>query len=393
MVTTVSSSKPVKSPFDILNSQLEKDSDAVDQINVPIKKIFDDVLKPTELAPLTNNEAKKVLSKTTTNQKSFLAPQEVIIYLERLIFEKRPLKSLKFDIEESGSIEDVAKLLADSKLLSVVEKQDMLKIIGLENFLSGASESLNQELTVARKYYISFLGPYIRKSRIDKEGYQKLMADLGVKKEMPKRNEPKELTLARSEYENLKHRIRETISENRVESDLSEAETFSSELIKIVKPEAILLPEKLFTVWDRSINNKTIDFLLAEKEILPKKESVIQKNDDSIPEVSKISINPPVENSSIQKEVYEIESTNPKEEKFPSEYEGNNVLVIRVKGEKADSIRVLFNEKEIALGGISKKGLEISIKPEFKAGWLFAKTPEERAFKKKILPFLKTFKY
>ncbi|MFZ2521936.1 MAG: hypothetical protein WAX44_02315 [Minisyncoccia bacterium] len=420
MVTTTDLKKPIPSPFDILTSQTEKveKSETSDIYNIPIKKIFDSVPKPTELEPLmgADGSQKIPINKKTSPKKSFFVPQIALDFVESLIRNNRPLKSLRFDLEESNSIEEALEHIDDSKLLLISEKQDLLKILGFEDKSPEAEVILDEELAKARKNYISLQGPYIRKNQIHKESYAKIMADFGVEKEMPKRDVPKEVMEARLEYEDLKLRKKGLLGENSTEFIVTEQEFFSDELFKIVKPEASPYISKLSNIWNHSENDSSIDFLLLDIDFLKKTESqeaVFEglrteinltttevspilankvENDTILAKRAENAENLPVENFSVQKEVFEQESASPKEEVFPSEYEGNQIKVIKEGIDDTFIIRVTFNDKDIALGEIVKNNLKIKLKPEFKAGWFYVKTPEERAFKEKILPFLKTLK-
>lgn len=401
MVTVVDSKTPIKSPFDILTSQEENGEGEI--YNIPIRKIFEKVPKPTELEPVNNGgDSQSNLQKVKINKvipkREIIIPREALNYIEKLILDKRPLKSLRFDLEEALTLEDVVKIISDSKLLSSVEKQDMLRLLGYKN-INIDNENLEKELSLAREEYVSLFGHHTRKTLAHKKNFKELITEFGVDREMPKREEPKTLREARINYENYIKIKKENMGEGTLNFVLSEAEEVTKKINKIIMPGASPYIEKLNRVWSRSDNSSSIDFLLAGLDISKKS---IDPNpvfagfrageDEKLGKIEKKIENWLVEKTPVQNITKEAESTGPKEEAFPFEFKGKKLEVIKEGVDGSFTIRVIFEGKDIAIGELTKKGLNIELKPEYKAGWFFVKTPEEVAFKEKVMPFLKTLK-
>lgn len=297
--------KPIKSPFDILNAQVgsaQNASDPQDEFKIPIKKVFDNLPKPTELEPIP------VVARTgdtagSTSTVHFKAPRESLDFLDELIIKnKRPLKALRFDVSESSSKDEIVKFINQTSLLIQVEKNKLIELLGGEHTVKpvvGGNPALPndpllptepavvlpeivhpektlpmvQEVTMdeARRDYTDLLAPYLRKINIDKKNFEKLMAEFGVNKKMPKKDEPLDLVRAKEEYLNTKNaKIKNIAPESSLlEFNLGETSDFREELISKLDPKISKFSVRAGQLWDKapsSANDQSTSFLLEDVE-------------------------------------------------------------------------------------------------------------------------------
>ena len=273
------------SPFDVLARQ-EDDSSA--SHHIPIKKIkFENMPKPTNLDPLN------------------------------------PVK-----------FEDKVNEL---NIKTISTKKTFANILDL---------NLDKELEEARSDYIEHLVSYNKKIESDKTKYKKLMAGLGVDKEMPAKDEPRELAFSKVKYFEIKEKKKKFLGEGGKMFDLKEASIFEEALEKALSP---IVPEKQ----------------VKKEPLILKKPKIEEKKENTLTSTANTNV-------------------------IHIDFEGKKLEIIYTKN--SHKVEVLLNDKQIAVGSMTEKGPKIKINPGLKASFLLAPTLEQRAFEK-ALTHIKTLKF
>jgi hypothetical protein len=430
--------------FDVLRFQA---GESVVGYSVPLKKIrFEDIaLRPTELTPIKPEkphqpihhkekievkkpEAEIVVPKEKTEEKIFTVPQTLLKYLDTLIIEeKRPLNALRWDVSESKREKEVEDLISGSKLSSD-EKKKALDLLNSHSLNTMINSDVLEKLSLAREEYVSELVPYLSKVKEDKKSYEKLMSSLGTNREMPKKDEPKELVSTKKEYFSLKTQALKTMPQ---ESRIDEAEKLWQSIIdsfsskKYLNKAVMLLDksneddkEQVSLALANNINllsysnpksSPAYDGLRVENPKDKKVEAFFQKKEIEVkpqpedklenkPEVKIFGVEPETKVKIEVKETPKVESSaTPPPEAYvlPPQDKSVNLdflgKIIQVISRPDKTVSVLLSGVEIASGTVSPKGAEVKILPQYKSGWLLDKTPEEKAldFAK---PTIKTLK-
>ena len=193
--------KEKKSFLDILQTQIDP------IIQIPIKKIgFDKVKKPTELEPYDIEKENKFAlhgKKKEKTLKPFSTPKPVIEYIVSLIKDKKlPLKALKWELEESTSIEEAHEHITRSKVLSTDDMKQADNLLGFHSYkaLNIDPDDLNNKIIEAKQDYLNLLKEHGEVVSQKQVSFGKIMQSLGVEREMPNHPESPELSQARNEY-------------------------------------------------------------------------------------------------------------------------------------------------------------------------------------------------
>ncbi len=239
--------------FDVLNSQRGGGDDAVHVIK--IKKnigdvVFAKIIQPTELNPVEEEGEENVVveTKKETKAEKYVVPREIVDYLDQLIVKKKlPLRTLKFDIEFSGSKEEVARHLKEhtakignidapdlDKLYAMIGYGIQDEIPSIPDVASENNQSIPEieekhidegavsvsllsvpepvtatesektltlvDLSILRSSYVAELVAYRKKMREASKLFEMMVSNLGGKRDMPRKPEPVELIKAREEY-------------------------------------------------------------------------------------------------------------------------------------------------------------------------------------------------
>ena len=162
----------------------------------------------------------------TINSKSFL---DVLARQDENKASIIPVKKIRFeDLPKPTNIEPLAPVKAPDgeialKIKTVSAQHTGAKVIDF---------NLEEELNEVRGDYIKILVAYEKKLNQDKATFSKIMADLGGNKEMSNREEPKELTLARTKYEEVKEKKRIFLKQDVATFNVRESTVFDEELKK-----------------------------------------------------------------------------------------------------------------------------------------------------------------
>ena len=427
---------PKKGHFDVLHSQTEEGADV--EHRIPIKIDFANIPKPTELEPLRPKpdridinpkmgiklERPVEQERETEAEEKFAVPAALIAYLDRLIIKgKRPLKGLKFDVEESSSVDEIVHHLSYSDLITPEETEEMLAMAGhsaskteihreikddvekdakqntrATNVKSEEIEDLDQKLSRARLEYAQQLVPYLEAIRSKRSLYLKLMSDLGVSKDMPLKDKPRELVDARKEYLEIRKKKKESLQGGDIAYDIEEISLLRREILNMLPSHTQEVVGKGIKGWDkipRQDNTKVLTALADNLTFLsytpppeaPAYEGLRVKPEDFIekktmPKVAE-EIKPEVLTTGLSSET-KTEKLSSNEVVFPLDFEGKRLEVVRGGKENPKMVRVVLNGEEIASGTITDRGPDIKIDTRFKAGFLLAETEQERAFKKAL---------
>lgn len=382
--------KPSPSPYlDILHKQSE-DSDV--EYHIPIRKIkFEDTPKPTELAP------EKPQKSTVENK--FAVPNVALDYLDDMIFRRKiPVRSLRFDIENSTSISEAVKYLTNAR----VDEEDRKKLLSFfgdkktEEVTVFNESSFDSKLEEARVEYASELVPHLQKTKSHRKVYEKMMSSLGEDREMPKKAESRELVHTRDEYFKVREeRSKSLFGTNGDVSDaVLEVSKLQDEVIKKHSTKEQKFVNKALKLWDANISDvhETVTLpMLGDVEFVAHRSRfdglrtndpvVLDQNQTPVVQVEKRETAPVVVKNTVLSKNGNIEL----------DFEGKKLDIVRGGEEGQLALSVLLDKKEIARGFLTNKGPDIKIHKEFKHMFLMVDTEEERAFKKAMV-LIKTFK-
>ncbi|MFZ2621164.1 MAG: hypothetical protein WAX85_01560 [Minisyncoccia bacterium] len=363
-------------PFDVLDSQRDPNHRGGGATRIKIR--FEKLRKPTELEPLYEEKIKDkkpvetiitALKKAREEEpERFKAPRVLVSHINKLVLGGRKLKALAFDIEEATSTDEIRKILNskfEKDLITKNERDEMLTLLddsrtGDQKEETVTPEKLQEEVTTVQPEIIENIPEeghplQIKRKKIDmlKNSYGIVIEHVGgTHSQLEQRIIDKSNALWKGNDRDVT-----------VASFLMSGEVQNFEKQPEIKP-----------VFEQSVDIPVVN--TTEQEV---KDGPEIKQETS--ELSTGAIE-------VKKEDKTEKASTREEETSPVEFEGKNVQIVR-RGK--NSIKVLFDGKEIAIGLITSKGPSIKIKNEFKAGWLFAPTDAERAFQK-ALKLIKTFK-
>ena len=417
-----------KAYLDALHSQTDNP-----EHRIPITKItkirdFSEIQKkPTDI-DLSELEEKTERSE----EKKFSVPQPLLDKLEELVKEGHQLRSLKFDIEESLSVDEIVKRLSSSTLLTPKETEELLTLVWYtknktqifeqekEKITQVESvEDLDEKLARTRGDFVELFVPYIKSIDDKKIAYAKLILNLKENSPMPTLDEPKELVLARREYLEVRKQKRE-LSEDKDLFDIEETAILRAEIWKLTSERVGMIIEKGAKNWSRSQDNENASLALLEDlgflvhpipapvpvysgfrpspEELKKAEEVIEIKPEEIIPVAQVipvietqqarspELVPEVKAEQVQAQEVVKEETISSPDVIPEfivpiPFGEKEIKVCRGSGDDMSIIRVLLNDVEIAKGKITNKGSEIKIHKNFEHTFMMADTEEEKALK------------
>ncbi len=382
------------------------------EYKIPIKKIdFRTLRKPTDIDPLPQEkeaispeEKSGVIFESTVSSQSYKTPNKLIEYINILIKENRPLKGLRWDIEEAKSLDEIVSRLTKTNLLSKEECDEAISCCQYPNkeiklhvaYTDPHHEST--DLTLARKEYVEALVPYLKKLEEKKISYRKLMQGLGAQKDMPLPGEPKELVNARNDY--YKARNKDKKSSGQIEKiyDIMEVSNLRQEILALQSERTQIFIDRANKKWEkisRIDNVNVLTALLSDLTFLsyvpPKDENYVGLRPEKI-NIQEVIEEKPVETKS---EVVE-EKQEPKADHAIQisnlTFDDKPLQVILNTDAEPQTIQVIFNDNEIASGTLTRKGPSIKVHSRYKAGFLLAKTMEEKAFENANSLIIKNFK-
>lgn len=117
-----------------------------------------------------------------------------------------------------------------------------------------------------------------------------------------------------------------------------------------------------------------VEVMEALNNFVPKNDELVVEKSPEESQSGNVAKNAPVDSTIAE------EPQNP-QNVFPTEYEGKSLEVQHGFPGKPNEIRVFYDNKEIAVGEVTRDGGKIKVKKEFKSGFLLADTIEERALK------------
>lgn len=366
--------------FGVLDSQREANAEAF-----PGDDLFRKMKKPTDidLSSFSKSEQKQNTNTSKIFQKKeiskFKVHPEVINYIDNLILtEKLPLKTLRFDINESVSNEEVIKYILDSKILTQKHKDEILSLIGfkkseeLDFVTKPENTSINKDdlvndLEKLRAEYVEELVPYLEKITRDKKVFLGLMSQFGEKREMPEKDLPKSLVSVKNEYFNVRKKYSKTFENFDALEDLSEVENMREAVLSHLSDSVKEKLNKSEKNFDKVIGDFSIA-LSFDLDLLPQTESTFDglrvREDGFTPAVS-------LQNPS--------EDVSKKESSL--EFDGRKIVVTGTTVDGQVVVKVFWGGVEIAKGSFTPKGPKVKINSEFKHGFLMADTKEEQALK------------
>ncbi len=113
-----------------------------------------------------------------------------------------------------------------------------IKTLSAKNtFSQMTSANLEKDLVSSREDYAELLALQQKKIEADKEKYKQLIANFNVEREMPKKEEPKELVLARLKYMGLLDKKRLGSKQDEITIDLEE----NKRLEELIKTKSLTL--------------------------------------------------------------------------------------------------------------------------------------------------------
>ncbi len=345
--------------FDVLHSQLSPEQLENMERKVPIR--FENMRKPTEIYPVVEEE---------------ILPKK----LEKI---KIPEK-----IEKKLEVKS-----AESSLHPAKEKMTMEE---------------NDRISSARKEYLVHLHNYLKSVRSRRELFTKTISGFGIDKQMPQLTESKELLDAEGIYFSAINEANKGFLEgfHNIEIVVAEQEKENnivfSRLSDAFSPREKNIHRKAMQSWDgfSEEKNKLAEALLNENNVKfqksPKAPSYTGfragKNIDEETKDMKVFAKVEEMSKEVLEKVQEQKVTeNSRTMQFDYEGKPVEILLTRENGANDETLRVFFQNKEIAKGLLTKSGLQVRLHPAFKAGFLFAKTDSQKAFEK-ILPNLKSLK-
>ncbi len=377
-----------KNDFDVLASQ-------EDASKKPTR--FEDIPKPTELPPLPRiekTEAKPAPADSPTPaepefREKFIVPRLLLEYIHELVKSGRKLKVLEFDISEAVSETQIKNILdakLESGLVSGEEKKEML---GLLTDLKTETEM--QDIKIEKS------AAEIKKD----ESINLIVEELD---EHPVRSR-------RKKVQNLKINhgiVMENIGEMHTPLEQSIIDK-STKLWKGTEREGEL---SLALMTDGPLQfhkepevplTKSFDGVVKKQIKMPEKISNGQDMSRSPLDMGNIgNINSGEDMSKPVFDTFDTGNTGKVEKMMeapdvtieksqPSilmeDFGGKPIQVVK----DGTNITISFGGKEIAEGVITADGHKIRLHKEFKAGFLFAKTDEEKAFER-ALTLIKSFK-
>ena len=366
--------------FDILKSQTEQSRKSVR---------FEDIPKPTELPPLppsavaTEKKSNTSILGVKENQEKmekFIVPKPLSEYINKLIKGGRKLKVLAFDVEEAISEEQVKNILytkLQSGLINESEKKEMFNLLTNSK---GIVESKKQEMPAmseakneAVKLYVEEKDEHPVRSRRKKISVLQNMHGIVVEK-VGETHTPVEKSIIDKSNKLWKGTNRE------MEISLQFLKDGSIDFYK--EPEVVTVTPPI----------RSFDGILRKQVKEPIKEvAKEQAKEIEVLETPAVSPIVPPEKTTEKAAEKSIEKPKGKTEEKTEVKTGSNTLALDFQGKTVEVVRkeneltVVYDGKEIAKGTMTVKGPEIKINKEFKAGFLFAKTNEEKAFEKALL--------
>lgn len=372
MGLSIFGSKNKGNGFDVLSSQTE-----------PIKKPlrFEDIPKPTELKPLlpigkveknpTAGEAGEISAAEKVEK--FIVPRELTEYIRKLIKGGRKLKVLEFDVSEAVSETQIKSILnakLDTGLISESEKREMLGI------LTGSKPEIKMENKKDEALKLVVEEQDEHPVRLRRKKVQNLKSTHGIIVEgVGDTHTPLEQGIIDKSTKLWKGTDRET--------------EISLQFLKGASLEFHIEPEPVVASPLPIV--KSFDGVFRKKVKEPAKSAVADRPTPVEPEfrekaaeivAPRIIVTENKEEKPIGKPIGKIVE-KPQSNTLTVDFQGRVVRAVNERG----IVTVTFDGKEIAKG----LAMDIKIKKEFKAGFLFAKTAEEQAFEK-ALPLIKSFK-
>ncbi|HEY0221004.1 MAG TPA: hypothetical protein VGC58_02150, partial [Candidatus Paceibacterota bacterium] len=244
-----------------------------------------------------------------------------------------------------------------------------------------------ENLDFARREYIEILKPSLDKNKKDKAIYAKIMAELGGNEDMPEKDEPKELKIARKEYEKTK-----VEAFSGLEGEIRELEVFKNKLLELFEERSRKIVERSLVIFDNYQNNVLVsegllsgDISEVDKIVNPNSFTGMRTEKTPISEDSgtKLPERPKVSPVDIDVAIKEALAQNV----ISLDWEGKRIEIKQA----GEAISVFLEGKEIAGGFMSPHGPKVRINKEYNSGFFLADTVQEKALKfaKKTIEKLK----
>jgi hypothetical protein len=418
-----------KPPLDVLRRQTHDDSSAN---HIPVKKMgdlgFGNVKKPTEIIPEKNiaQVAPAELKTAETKQVNiFVPPSELVRYLKELMVrDGKRLYLLFFDIQYSSSIEEIIGYIQNKDLgLTEEERVKALGLIGYsemkapatvsevpeekteekqeENTEGNTEEKPKEEiekkeesvstyhaaitLEDARKNFATESAAYLSKVKFEKENFAKMMESLGGSKEMPRKDEPEELSEAKKDYFDLRKKSLDLSSDKDLFL-MDELLLLQEEMIKQEPEKFQKIASKGFKKWNTLIsdsNANAVSLLLGsfDAQAIPEGEVSIQQGNKVVEVKNEEVVLKAEETPKVEPEIRPKLEAAPTAKSFNTEFNGNKIVILYSTSNEGGQVTVFYGGQEIGSGVVSGGKPKLKVEDKYKTSFFLEDSEEEKALK------------